>query len=421
MFTLDLADIVERANADGEFQRAARDWNGLLELNLEGDSTTLRLVGGHLDVFPGHPALREHDIRIAAARRDWEELLSRAPRPGWHDVVGAQGFAITANMLDFAPYYAAIRRLLDLMRDQIHGAVDFTPEAPASGHDRALGRYVYVEVAGTEYRVYYEETGSGIPLLLLHTAGADGRQWRHVLENQRFQERYRLVAVDLPYHGKSIPPTTKPWWREEYRLTRAFLVEFFDRFASAIGAVHPVFMGCSIGGLLAPDLAYYRPGAYRAVIGVNGSLAIPRSQLANPEKVQSWCHPRVSNDWKASSMLGQMAPGSPEPYRRETAWVYSQGAPPIFAGDIYYYMQDHDLTAEQAAAIDTQQTGVYLLTGEYDALARSGGSKALADAIGGSSLQITEGIGHFGPSENPALFMEALTPVLNDIADRYPS
>lgn len=47
--------------------------------------------------------------------------------------------------------------------------------------DSVIGRYVYVDIEDVEYRVYFEESGEGRPLLLQHTAGADGRQWRHVL------------------------------------------------------------------------------------------------------------------------------------------------------------------------------------------------------------------------------------------------
>lgn len=42
--------------------------------------------------------------------------------------------------------------------------------------DKAVGRYVHLTIDDVEYRVYYEESGSGIPLLLQHTAGCDGRQ-----------------------------------------------------------------------------------------------------------------------------------------------------------------------------------------------------------------------------------------------------
>jgi len=41
-----------------------------------------------------------------------------------------------------------------------------------------IGRYVHVDYAGKDYRIYYEETGQGIPLVCLHTAGTDGRECR---------------------------------------------------------------------------------------------------------------------------------------------------------------------------------------------------------------------------------------------------
>jgi pimeloyl-ACP methyl ester carboxylesterase len=84
--------------------------------------------------------------------------------------------------------------------------------------DRAVGRYLHLEIDAVEYRVYFEESGSGVPLLLQHTAGADGRQWRHLLEDAEIARDFRMLAYDLPYHGKSLPPTGKSWWSEEYRL-----------------------------------------------------------------------------------------------------------------------------------------------------------------------------------------------------------
>ncbi|HIO22844.1 MAG TPA: alpha/beta hydrolase, partial [Nitrospinaceae bacterium] len=36
-------------------------------------------------------------------------------------------------------------------------------------------------VAGDTMRIYVEEAGSGIPLVCLHTAGSDSRQFRHLM------------------------------------------------------------------------------------------------------------------------------------------------------------------------------------------------------------------------------------------------
>ena len=125
--------------------------------------------------------------------------------------------------------------------------------------DAAVGRYVYLDFDGVEHRVYFEEAGEGVPILLQHTAGADGRQWRHVLEDPELQSRYRLIAYDLPYHGKSVPPTGKAWWSEPYRLTKDFLMSVPVGLADALDLADPLYMGSSIGGHLAVTLRSTTP------------------------------------------------------------------------------------------------------------------------------------------------------------------
>ena len=274
--------------------------------------------------------------------------------------------------------------------------------------DDATGRYVYVEIEGVEYRVYFEETGSGIPMLLQHTAGADGRQWRHLLEDPELQQHFRMVAYDLPYHGKSVPPVGVQWWAQEYRLTKRFLMDAVLAIGGALGMQRPVYMGSSIGGHLALDLALHHPEAFRAVIGVEAGLSTPGGFA------DMWYHPRVSNDFKASVMYGLMSPTSPEAFRRETAWVYSQGAPPTFKGDLYYYSVDHDLT-QTAGQIDTSRVAVYILNGEYDWSGTPEGGKAAATAIPGSHWAMMPGLGHFPMSEDPTAFKACVAPVLEAV------
>jgi pimeloyl-ACP methyl ester carboxylesterase len=275
--------------------------------------------------------------------------------------------------------------------------------------DAAVGRYVYLTIDGLEYRVYFEESGEGVPLLLQHTAGADGRQWRHVLADERIAARYRVIAYDLPYHGKSLPPEGKAWWSEEYRLTKDFLMKVPVTLSRELGLDRPAFMGSSIGGHLAIDLALHYPGAFRAVIGLEASAATPGGYQ------DAWHHPRISNEFKASVMYGLMSPRSPENLRHETSWVYSQGAPPVFKGDLYYYSVDHDLT-KTASEIDTAQTAVYIMCGEYDWSSTPAMARALADQIKGAQYRDMPALGHFPMSENPALFMEYVRPVLGEIA-----
>ncbi|MGH7856404.1 MAG: alpha/beta fold hydrolase [Candidatus Binatia bacterium] len=272
------------------------------------------------------------------------------------------------------------------------------------------GRYVYLAVDGVEYRVYFEESGSGIPMILQHTAGSDGRQWRHLLEDPEITANFRLIAHDLPYHGKSLPPPGVEWWKREYRLTQDFFMKFVVALSRELGLERPVYMGCSMGGHLAGDLALHHPEEFRAVIGVEGAAS-----SKGTESILQWFHhPRLSNDSKPSLMYTLMAPQSPERYRQETIFAYSQGAPPVFKGDLHYYSIEHDLTG-RGGEIDTRKVAVYLLGGEYDWSAAPADVKALADEIEGSYFEEMKGVGHFPMSENPEIFKRYLMPVLDRI------
>ena len=68
------------------------------------------------------------------------------------------------------------------------------------------GGYVPVTVQGVTYQIYYESAGSGRDVLCMHTAGADGRQFHGLMADPRITAGHRLVAFDLPWHGKSPPP-----------------------------------------------------------------------------------------------------------------------------------------------------------------------------------------------------------------------
>jgi pimeloyl-ACP methyl ester carboxylesterase len=272
------------------------------------------------------------------------------------------------------------------------------------------GRYVHLTVQGVEYRVYFEEAGKGTPVLMQHTAGSDGRQWRHILEDEKLTSEFRFIAHDLPYHGKSLPPLGKPWWRERYSLSQSFAIEFIEAMTKALGIEKGIYVGCSMGGHLAPDLALAKPGLFRAVIAVEGGLA-----THDPEPFLEYLsHPRTSNETKAGLMLGQMSPHSPEPFRRETAWVYSQGGPQVFRGDLDYYLGEHDLT-HTASKIDTSKTQVHVISGDYDWSATPERSRALADAIKGATYTQMPGMGHFPMSEHPEAFKTYLTKLLAEI------
>jgi len=271
------------------------------------------------------------------------------------------------------------------------------------------GRYVCVEVQGVKYRVYFEENGKGIPLVCQHTASAEGLQWRHLLNDEEVVSRYRVIAVDLPYHGKSLPPETLEWWKSEYKLTKSFFMDFHVAFSRALGLDRPVFMGCSIGGDIALDLAFAHPDKFRAAVAFGSAELTPGFDLV------WWDHPRVGPHVKFADPFGATSPYAPEKYQREVGWVLGKSSPPVFRGDSYYYSVEHDLTGK-LDQIDTSRVAVYVLAGEYDFAATPEMGRETASKIRGAKYKEMKRMGHFCMAEDYKGFRKYLMPVLHEIA-----
>ena len=124
-------------------------------------------------------------------------------------------------------------------------------------HEPIVGRYVNVTADGETFRLFYEEAGpkdgGGVPLICLHTAGTDSRQFRHVLNDPEVTANFRVIAFDLPYHGRSNPPDG--WWLKKYHLTEQRYLALIREFWRALGLERPVVMGCSMGGAIVLKVA----------------------------------------------------------------------------------------------------------------------------------------------------------------------
>ena len=271
-----------------------------------------------------------------------------------------------------------------------------------------VGRYAHIELEGREHRVYFEEAGEGIPLLCLHTAGSDSRQYRAVLNDAEIVRRYRVIAFDMPWHGKSSPPAG--WESEDYRLTTGRYTGMIMSVARALGLERPVVMGCSIGGRIVLDLALRHAHELRALIGLQSGAFVERYYDA------AWLdHPEVHGGRACGAVAyGLMSPLSPRAEVWETVWHYMQGGPGVFTGDLHFYQVEGDVR-ERIGEIDTSVCPLYLLTGDYDYSASPRDTQAVVDRVKGAKLTVMKGLGHFPMSENPEAFLGYLRPVLREI------
>ncbi|MBL6951306.1 MAG: alpha/beta hydrolase [Alphaproteobacteria bacterium] len=270
------------------------------------------------------------------------------------------------------------------------------------------GRYMRLEIQGRQNRVYFEQAGQGIPLLCLHTAGADGSQFRHLLNDPEITRNYHVIAFDMPWHGKSLPPVG--YHLEEYRLTTDLYVDTVMAVCRGLELEQPVIMGCSMGGRIVLQLALTHGADLRAVIGLESA------DHQEPWYDTDWLHrPDVhGGEVSAALVSGLVAPQAPAEYRWETLWGYLQSGPGVFKGDLYFYRADSDYR-DRVGAIDTAQCPVYLLTGEYDFSCTPEDTLRTAERIKGAQASIMEGLGHFPMSEDPRQFRRYIMPILDQI------
>lgn len=271
------------------------------------------------------------------------------------------------------------------------------------------GGYVHLSLGGRPHRVYFEEAGQGIPLVCLHTAGADGRQFRHLLNDEAVTRHFRVLAFDMPWHGKSLPPAG--WQDEEYRLTTQAYVDLILAFSAGLGLERPVVLGCSIGGKIVLELARAHPERFRALIGLESAAYQPPWYDDT-----GWLHrPDVHGGELAGALMsGLIAPQSPDETRWETLWGYMQGGPGVFKGDLHFYRVDGDFR-DRVGQIDTTRCPLYLLTGEYDFSCTPEDTRLTALRIPGARFTVMAEIGHFPMAENPVQFRRYLLPVLDEI------
>lgn len=401
----------EMCGQDPEFQLAARFWTGALTLDIDGTKLNICVVDGN--ATPDTPG---PETSFSGTESVWQKIFEAIPERFSNDlmanVLQGRGLQRQGDPVHFAQYYPAMARAVELLRQPAdEGAVMAHDLADDGTIAAPVGRYIFLTIGGLKHRIYFEEAGEGIPVLLQHTAGCHSSQWRHLFETPEITSKFRLIAYDLPYHGKSLPPVEHNWWEEQYLLKGEYLRAIPVQLSKALQLDNPVFIGCSVGGLLALDLAHKHADDFRAVVSLEGALEIP-GELRHSSEL--W-HPQVSNDYKARFMDALMSPTSPKRYRKETSFVYASGWPQAFHGDLHYYMEEYDLR-ELAKEIDTNRIGVHILSGEYDCSGTVELGAAAHQAIPGSTHTEMKGMGHFPMSENPKEFVKYLLPVLDKIS-----
>lgn len=383
------------------------DWSLLLEIGSERH--LVRVVDGSLR-REGAPGINATwDVGFAVSDEEWADFCADPPPRGATSaqaLVATRGSErITGRREVWARAAPAIDRFLEALRGAQRRPVERRPDPapPSPGFGPSVGHYLHLDDGR---RIFVETAGEGPPLLCLHTAGADSRQFRGLLEDPRVTDHHQVVAFDMPWHGRSDPPDD--WQHRRYRLDTETYASTVLAVADALRLDRPVLLGCSIGGAIALYLAAEHGDRFRGVCALEGGLG-------SPGRFVEWTH-RADVDhsaFLASWVGGLVAPDSPDGPRAQTLWGYASNGPGVYQGDTAFYSIDFPPIA---ARLGRATCPLYVFSGEYDYSATTEMSRAAAEQLGGE-LVVMPGRGHFPMAEDPEGLLEYLLPVLATIRD----
>lgn len=403
----ELRKRIINALADREIPRLSAGLSAVVELSTAGGCISISLKDGEARVVNER---LEADVKVDAAQAEWAKVLSSPPPPTFHSFTALElanpSFQVCGEPIVIARCRPVLERIFEL-------AVK-APALPTDSVDRDItqirGRYSPVVINGCTYNIYVESAGEGDPVLFLHTAGADSRQFIGQLSDTDLAKSYSMWAVDMPFHGRSMPP--KSWDGGPYKLTTELYLTWCVAVLEQVIKKPAFVVGGSMGAAMAMVLAAKRPDLVKGIVAVEPPFRSKgrRNSFQHHVAVHGSLH-------NSSYVRGLMSPSSPEGDRRMAAWIYSQGAPGIYAGDLSFYSDEFD-GAVIGPQINCEKTPVVLLCGTYDYSASPEDGRKLAEVVKNSHMVVMEGMGHFPMCENIDLFKPYLSAALASLKQK---
>lgn len=249
------------------------------------------------------------------------------------------------------------------------------------------GQYAY-EVAGNP---------AAVPLIFLHGIGGAARAWRGQLAT--FSDRFRAIAWDMPGYGGSAPLAS---------VSVAALAGALERFLQQIGAVKPVLVGHSIGGMIVQQWLVQNPQAARAVVLAQTSPAFGK---ADGDWQKSFIDARLGPLDRgetmrslAPSLVKELVGDDPDAGGMELARECMASVPEAS----YRAMMLALIGFDQRSALKNIAVPTLLLSGSKDNNAPAPMMAKMAGYVPSASYVELAGAGHLANLERPEAFNQAL-------------
>lgn len=239
-------------------------------------------------------------------------------------------------------------------------------------------------------KTYYEVSGAGFPLVLMHANPFDRRMFMYQVAH--FSTFMKVINIDLRGYGYSDKPETA--------VTMTDLCEDVVAACQQEGAIEAVFAGVSVGGVMGLQLGLDHPEIFKALILVGcSSMPGDRYQSRIDGYMQQGVEKfhiqhltdLVSKEF-SQTKLGKYLLGM------HTEMDSRLSAPAI--AEIFDALQNRDLTSR----LPELKMPVLIMNGEFDnSLKRS---KDMSTRIAGAEHRTIAGAGHACCLEDPATFDE---------------
>jgi len=237
-------------------------------------------------------------------------------------------------------------------------------------------------------KTYYEVSGAGLPLVLVHANPFDRRMFLYQVAH--FSTYFKVINIDLRGYGYSDKPAML--------VTMTDLCDDVVAVCRQEGADEAIFAGVSVGGVIGLQLGLDHPEIFRALILV-GCSSMPGDRYQNridgylKQGVKKFhiqhLTDLVSKDFPQTK-LGEYLLGM----HRE---MDSRLSAPAIA-EIFNALQNRDLTAR----LSELKMPVLIMNGEFDnALKRS---KEMSTRIARAEHRMIPSAGHACCLEDPAAF-----------------
>ena len=236
---------------------------------------------------------------------------------------------------------------------------------------------------------FVETSGTGTPLLCIHTAGQSGVQWRQVLRELPALG-YQVVVPDLPGHGRSDNAVAGPV------VDLSVYADWLAEVMAQLGLEEPLVVGCSIGGKIALDIAARGALRPRAVVAMAADAYNPQLSLAGLQRSLEDAAAPSRADRTFFGTLSSVGASVPAQQARAIAAMHRREDPVVSTSDLIGW-RTHDLR-DRLCDIACP---VRLIAGVDDFWLDPTAVAWAAGQIPDADFVLMDGVGHYPMEEIP--------------------